>query len=77
MLNIFMLNNFFGKSDIFWGNCKKLFWGAFDHFLVKGILRQKINTQGVPKLQSSASLRACNAIYQEIKYVVQKYNIFT
>ncbi len=35
ILNIFMLNNFFGKSSIFWGNYEELFQGAFDHFLGK------------------------------------------
>ncbi len=31
-----MQHNFFKKGVIFWRNCKKLLWGAFDHFLGKG-----------------------------------------
>ncbi len=42
-LNIFVQHNFFWKSAIFWGNCKRLLWGAFDHFLGKGEeLHQKL-----------------------------------
>ncbi len=44
MLNIFMLNNFFANSSIFWGNCKKQFWGRiWPFFRESGLLRQKIN----------------------------------
>ncbi len=43
MLNIFVLNNFFGKTSIFQGNYKKLFRGVFSHFLGKwGFLRKKL-----------------------------------
>ncbi len=32
MLKIFILNNFFEKSSVFWGNCKKPFWGRIQPF---------------------------------------------
>ncbi len=34
ILNIFMINSFFRKSSIFWGNCRKLFWEYIRPFLL-------------------------------------------
>ncbi len=41
---MFILNNFFEKSRVFWGNRKKPFWRRiWPFFKERGLLRQKIN----------------------------------